>query len=44
MDSKVTQILEACRDRDLDAIVGFATSEQGLVNDHVRRTACKVQS
>lgn len=33
-------ITAACRDRDLPALVGLATSTPGLVSDSHRRTAC----
>jgi hypothetical protein len=38
---KVKLILEACRDRNLNALIELATSEGGLVNDEARHTACK---
>jgi hypothetical protein len=40
---KVKLILEACHDRNLDALIELATSEGGLVNDEARQTACKTQ-
>ena len=39
--AKVKQILDACGENDIDAVAGLATSVGGLVEDHVRRTACK---
>ncbi|KAK0880441.1 GTPase-activating protein gyp8 [Friedmanniomyces endolithicus] len=38
--AKVRDILEACRDRHLIALRDLATSEGGLVEDEIRRTAC----
>ena len=38
--SKVTQIVQACRNDDLDALIALATSSNGLVEDELRRTAC----
>jgi len=38
---KVMQILQACRDRDLEALSALATSEHGLIEDEIRRTACE---
>lgn len=38
---KIARILSACRDRDLEALCELACSEKGLVDDEVRRTACK---
>ena len=37
---KVSKILKASRDRDLTALRDLATSQGGLVEDEVRRTAC----
>lgn len=39
---KVTQILQACRDNDIDELVTLATSRYGFVEDVVRRIACTV--
>lgn len=39
--AKVERVLTACRGRDLDALKELAASEGGLVEDEVRRTACK---
>ncbi|KAK4541682.1 hypothetical protein LTR36_007826 [Oleoguttula mirabilis] len=36
---KVHRILRACRDRDLDELRGLGTTEGGLIEDEVRRTA-----
>lgn len=41
---KIARILSACRDRDLEALCELACSEKGLVDDEVRRTACKFLS
>lgn len=38
--TKVQLILQACADRDLVALRELATSEGGLVEDEIRRTAC----
>ena len=38
--SKVTQIVQACRNDDLDALIALAASSNGLVEDELRRTAC----
>jgi len=38
--AKVRDILEACRDHHLIALRDLATSEGGLVEDEIRRTAC----
>lgn len=38
---KVSRILVACRQNDLDSLAGLATSPGGLVEDEIRRTACK---
>jgi hypothetical protein len=37
---KTDKILEACKWRDLEAIRNYATSEDGLISDEVRRLAC----
>lgn len=37
---KVHQILHACKTRDLIELRKLATSEGGLIEDEVRRTAC----
>lgn len=37
---KITKVLAACRDRDLAALARLATSQGGLIEDEVRRTAC----
>ena len=37
---KVHRILQACRDRDLNELRELGTSEGGLIEDEVRRTAC----
>lgn len=39
--AKVDRILLACRERDLEALRDLAASENGLIEDGVRRTACK---
>lgn len=39
---KIQQVLEACRDRDYAALQALAASPGGLVEDEVRRTACKL--
>ncbi|KAK0276048.1 GTPase-activating protein gyp8 [Friedmanniomyces endolithicus] len=38
--AKVRNILKACRDRHLVALRDLATSEGGLIEDEIRRTAC----
>lgn len=38
--TKATQILAACRRKDVDALRAFSTSEGGLVSDEVRCKAC----
>lgn len=38
--SKVIQILQACKDHDRDALVALATTENGFVEDEVRRITC----
>ena len=38
---KVKQILDACGENDFNAIAALATSVGGLVEDDLRRTACK---
>lgn len=38
---KETAIRQACDLRDFDALVSYATSEGGFLNDDVRRTACE---
>lgn len=40
LKEKISRISAACRDRDLDALAGLATSEGGLVQDELRRRAC----
>ncbi|KAL2352567.1 GTPase-activating protein gyp10 [Cryomyces antarcticus] len=40
--SKVVQILEACRNRDVEALAALATSRHGLVEDEIRRAAWPV--
>jgi hypothetical protein len=39
---KEEAIRKACNLRDLDALVSYATSEGGLLNDDLRRSACKL--
>jgi hypothetical protein len=39
--AKVQQILDACGENDFDAVVALATSVGGLVEDDVRKIACK---
>jgi len=39
-NAKTAKILEACKWKDLDALRALASSEGGLVSDHVRRQAC----
>ncbi|OCK86066.1 hypothetical protein K432DRAFT_377030 [Lepidopterella palustris CBS 459.81] len=36
---KVMQIVQACRNKDLDSLVALATSSYGLVDDELRRAA-----
>ena len=38
--SKVTQILQACKDQDSRQLVALAATSGGFVEDHVRRLAC----
>jgi hypothetical protein len=38
--AKSAQILAACSDGNLSALVQLATSTHGLLNDRLRRTAC----
>lgn len=38
--NKRDRIFQACQDRDVDLLRQFASSEGGLVDDEVRRTAC----
>lgn len=38
---KREKIIEACKARDLDTLVTQATSEGGLLEDELRKTACK---
>lgn len=40
-EQKKNDILEACNARDIDALVRLATSSGGLLEDDVRRVACK---
>jgi hypothetical protein len=42
--SKVTQIVQACRNDDLDALIALAASSNGLMEDKLRRTACMASS
>lgn len=37
---KIIRILAACKAQDLNLLAQLATSDGGLVNDAVRRTAC----
>lgn len=37
---KRQRILQVCGERDVDQLRKLATSEGGLVDDEVRRTAC----
>jgi TBC1 domain family member 20 len=39
---KVERILLACREHDIDVLCDLATSCGGLVNDEIRRAACKL--
>lgn len=42
MSHKVDRILAACEDpHDLDHLIRLATSTDGLINDEVRKVACK---
>ena len=41
---KESAIRQACDLRDFDALVAYATSEGGFLNDDVRRLACKSSS
>lgn len=38
---KTTAILEACKWKDLESLRKLSTSEGGLLNDELRRKACK---
>ncbi len=42
--AKVMRILEACKERDLEALVALCTSSGGLVEDEVRRAACRSET
>jgi len=37
---KVDRILRACHESDLNSLIALATSDGGLLNDDIRRTAC----
>jgi len=37
---KADRILRACRENDLSSLITLATSDGGLLNDEIRRTAC----
>lgn len=39
---KKAQIMAACANQDLGALMDLATSIHGLVNDTLRRTACTI--
>lgn len=39
-DTKALKILDACKWKDIEALRLFATLEDGLVSDSVRREAC----
>lgn len=39
--SKATQILEACRWKDVQSLRDLAVSEAGLLSDEIRRQACQ---
>lgn len=41
-EAKIARILEACRWRDSDILRSLAISEGGLINDEVRRAACRL--
>jgi hypothetical protein len=41
-DAKASQILDACRRRDVETLRVLSTSEGGLVSDEVRRQACQL--
>lgn len=38
---KIHGIRKACDLRDLDALVSYATSERGYIDDDLRKLACK---
>lgn len=38
---KKEKIIEACKTRDFDTLVSQATSEGGLLEDELRKAACK---
>lgn len=40
-EAKISRILSACRDHDLEALCELACSEGGFIVDDVRRTACE---
>lgn len=40
---KSEAIRQACDSRDIEALVSYATTEGGLLEDELRRRACKVQ-
>lgn len=39
-NAKATEILEACKWRDIETLRALATSEGGLLSDDLRRQAC----
>lgn len=41
LSEKIDQVRRACEARDLDTIRKLAISADGLVNDSLRRTACR---
>ena len=38
--SKVTQVLQACKDNNREQLIALAATPGGLIEDHVRRLAC----
>ena len=38
---KITRVLAACREHDLDALAELASGSGGFIEDEVRRTACR---
>jgi phage I-like protein len=41
VESKHAAVACACQQKDIDNLIRLATSEGGLVNDDLRRKACK---
>jgi hypothetical protein len=41
VESKHAAVARACQETDIESLIRLATSEGGLVNDGLRRKACK---